>query len=136
MAILIMTRCLILGLLVILITLSSINTNVFCQNDKSDKILQEIVSDDFLKRRAAQNALTEYLDNIEESKRGEVIDGLLLRIHDKKSSTRLKTGISYSIGQIRTFFWKVKDQKKAEKNLYEFFKQTDDPTLKKILTVL
>lgn len=59
---------------------------------------------------------------------------MLLRIHDEKSSNPLKVGISDSIGQISTFFWKVKDQKKAETNLYELFKkQPNDAVLKKNL---
>jgi len=130
---LIITRNLLVILLISLIFMISNYTKGFCQNDKLNKILQEISSsDDFLKRRAAQNELTEYLDNTDDANRGEVIDRLLLKIRDKKnSSTRLRTGISYSIGQIKSFFWKVKDQEKAEQNLYVDFQQEKDPALKK-----
>lgn len=114
-------------------TLSTSNTNVFCQNGKQSKIFQELESNDFLKRKAAQNALTEYINNIDESERAKVIDELLGKIHDKNSSHRLKVGISSSIGQISTFYWKVKDQKMAENKLYELFKQTNEVALKKNL---
>jgi hypothetical protein len=130
--VLIPARYLTLGLLVLLITIISI-THGFCQDSRLSKILGELESNDTLKRRAARNDLTDYLDNIEKPKQEEVIDKLLLIIHDKSSSYQLKLGSSYSIGRIRTFFWKVKDQEKKENNLYELFKQTKDPTLQKSL---
>jgi hypothetical protein len=129
MAVLILTRYLTFGLLVLLITLLSVNTNVFCQNDKLSIILPKLKSGDVLERRAARNALTDYIDNIDEPNREKIIDELLI-ILNKEENYRLKLGISYSVGRISTFFWKVKNQKEAENNLYELFKQEPDPTLK------
>ena len=124
-------RNIIFGLPILLIIIVTINTDIFGQNDERKKILEELESEDFLTRQAAQNKLTEYIDGIQEGPRRESEIEYLLSKVNEKSRHRLNVGISSSIGQIRTFFWKVKDQKKAEKNLYDFFKRTDEPYLKK-----
>lgn len=106
------------------------NTNCYCQYDNLSKFFEKLNSNNFMDRQGAQNALTNYIDKIDESERGKLIDKLLMKIHDKETPPRLKVGISSSIGQISTFFWKVKDQAKAEKDLYELYIKTDEKALK------
>jgi TolA-binding protein len=127
---LIRTRYLLYGfLLTIIFAINS--SNVFCQDNQLNNILKELESNDFIKRQSAQENLTAYLENIGDSERENVLGRLLVIINDNKESIPLKIEISFSIGQISNFFWKVENQKTAEDKLYELFRKTTDQTLKK-----
>jgi len=51
----------------------------------------------------------------------------------RKVPITLKLVFLIVLGEFQLFFWKVKDQKRTENKLYELFKQTNYPTLKKNL---
>jgi len=95
-----------------------------------EEILKNIESNDIKQRQNARRALTDYLENLDESGRSAAVTKLIDTLVNPATGYQLKLGICYGLGDLRKVSWKVANQQDAEKGIYDLFRSEKNHTLK------